>query len=67
MALEHLELTVREWSALEAGGLVLPPHLMPQPQPPAVLPAPEAPAVAQQQQLPPPTPPHPQPLAQAAH
>lgn len=29
MALEHLELTIREWSALDAAGLVLPPHLMP--------------------------------------
>ncbi|EFJ51091.1 3'5'-cyclic nucleotide phosphodiesterase [Volvox carteri f. nagariensis] len=31
MALEHLELTIREWSALDAAGLVLPPHLMPKP------------------------------------
>ncbi|GLC54408.1 hypothetical protein PLESTB_000860400 [Pleodorina starrii] len=31
MALEHLELTIREWSALDAAGLVLPPHLMPPP------------------------------------
>ena len=31
MALEHLDLTIREWSALDAAGLVLPPHLMPQP------------------------------------
>ncbi|PNH04372.1 cAMP-specific 3',5'-cyclic phosphodiesterase 4C [Tetrabaena socialis] len=30
MALEHLDLTIREWSALDAAGLVLPPHLMPQ-------------------------------------
>lgn len=45
MALEHLDLTIKEWQGLDAGGLVLPPHLMPQPSPQA-----GQPEQAQQQQ-----------------
>ena len=56
MALEHLDLTIKEWSALEVSGLVLPPHLMPQP---AAAPAEAAPAASPPQQ--------PQQKAQAAH
>ncbi len=46
MALEHLEVTIKEWTALDAAGLVLPPHLMP--HPPALQEA--APGQGQQQQ-----------------
>ncbi|KAG2429188.1 hypothetical protein HYH02_014121 [Chlamydomonas schloesseri] len=45
MALEHLDLTIKEWQGLDASGLVLPPHLMPQPSPQA-----GQPEQAQQQQ-----------------